>query len=132
VFSTQVAERVLGIRLTPNPILFHSTRPALVVYYQPIMLNELVRLMRLVVLASFATSAVVAQTATYATLHSFQGYPNDGKSPQGGVIVGSNGVLYGTTGAGGGQHVCALRPLHRRVRRGICTCAAGGSRRWLD
>jgi hypothetical protein len=96
-----------------------------VVYYQPIMVKKPIRLMRLVVVASFATSAVVAQTATYATLHSFQGYPNDGKSPQGGVILGPSGVLYGTTGAGGATRVCpsaltqegAARHLHLRRRR---------------
>jgi uncharacterized repeat protein (TIGR03803 family) len=70
------------------------------------MLNKPIRLMRLAVLASFATCAVVAQTATYATLHSFQGYPNDGKSPQGGVILGPSGVLYGTTADGGADNSC--------------------------
>jgi uncharacterized repeat protein (TIGR03803 family) len=74
---------------------------ALVVYCQIIMVNKPNHLLILAVLAIPATSAVVAQTATYATLYSFQGSPSDGKSPQGGLTRGPNGALYGTTTAGG-------------------------------
>ncbi len=76
------------------------------VYYQPIMVNKWIRLILPGVIASFATLPSVAQTGTYATLHSFQGYPGDGKSPQGGVILGQGGVLYGTTADGGADNSC--------------------------
>jgi uncharacterized repeat protein (TIGR03803 family) len=38
---------------------------------------------------------------TEAVLYSFQGTPNDGSQPTANVLVGSGGVLYGTTGNGG-------------------------------
>jgi len=41
---------------------------------------------------------------TEAVLHSFQGFP-DGAGPTAGVVVGSGGVLYGTT-SGGGSTTC--------------------------
>jgi len=63
-----------------------------------------VRLILLAALAIFAPPDGVAQTTTFATLHSFQGSPSDGASPRGGVI--SNGSsLYGTT-YGGGANIC--------------------------
>jgi hypothetical protein len=36
------------------------------------------------------------------TLYVFQGPPNDGEYPSGGLIADANGALYGTTGGGGG------------------------------
>ena len=41
-----------------------------------------------------------AQTTNFETLYSFQGSP-DGANPSGGVVIGKNGTLYGTTGGGG-------------------------------
>ena len=55
---------------------------------------------------------------TETVLHSFDGSPNDGADAQAGVVIGDNGVLYGTT-TGGGIFACpfggcgtvfALRP----------------------
>ena len=46
-------------------------------------------------------------------LHSFQGSPNDGSTPQAPLIADSNGTLFGTTSAGGSGDrgtVFALRP----------------------
>jgi uncharacterized repeat protein (TIGR03803 family) len=43
---------------------------------------------------------VAAQTPTYETLYSFQGHP-DGAVPEGALVIGSNGVLYGATQGGG-------------------------------
>lgn len=37
----------------------------------------------------------------FATLHDFHGAPSDGENPQGGVVFGSDGALYGTTWHGG-------------------------------
>jgi len=45
-------------------------------------------------------AAAQAVTPTLTTLHTFTGYPDDGASP-GGVVIGSGGVLYGTTSSGG-------------------------------
>jgi len=42
---------------------------------------------------------------TESLLHSFSGYPNDGAYPVGDVVVGSDGVLYGTTSLGGAYNV---------------------------
>ena len=41
-----------------------------------------------------------AQAPTYETIHSFQGSP-DGADPKGALVIGANGVIYGTTFAGG-------------------------------
>jgi uncharacterized repeat protein (TIGR03803 family) len=41
---------------------------------------------------------------TESVLYSFQGYPGDGQNAYAGVIFGLNGVLYGTTIAGGGSN----------------------------
>jgi hypothetical protein len=41
-----------------------------------------------------------AQAPTYEIIHSFQGSP-DGADPKGALVIGANGVLYGTTFAGG-------------------------------
>jgi uncharacterized repeat protein (TIGR03803 family) len=43
---------------------------------------------------------------TQTVLHSFEG-GNDGATPQAGVVIGANGVLYGTTYAGGGGGTCS-------------------------
>jgi uncharacterized repeat protein (TIGR03803 family) len=43
------------------------------------------------------------QTATLATLYSFQGFPTDGKSPGGSLLLLPNGTLCGSTGIGGGS-----------------------------
>jgi uncharacterized repeat protein (TIGR03803 family) len=40
-------------------------------------------------------------TWTEADLYSFGGYPSDGIQPYGGVVIGTGGVLYGTTAGGG-------------------------------
>jgi uncharacterized repeat protein (TIGR03803 family) len=93
-------------RLSSRP---HGTKPtqtALVVYYRVIMVYKPNYLLLLAVLAILATSDLVGQTATYATLRSFLGYPSDGKSPQGGVTLGKSGALYGTTANGGANNSC--------------------------
>ncbi len=47
---------------------------------------------------------------TYNLVHIFQG-GTDGAQPLGGIIVGPNGALYGTSGLGGNDHTCpALGP----------------------
>ena len=40
-------------------------------------------------------------TWTVSVLHAFQGGTSDGATPQGGLVMDSNGVLYGTTHSGG-------------------------------
>ena len=60
-------------------------------------------------LVSFALLADwdgVAQTPEFITLHSFTGNP-DGAVPYGGVSLGQNGTLYGTT-YGGGPNLCSI------------------------
>jgi len=50
------------------------------------------------------------------TIHAFRGYP-DGKTPEAGVILGSDGTAFGTTvlgGAHGGGEVYSLAPTGRR------------------
>jgi hypothetical protein len=37
---------------------------------------------------------------TYALRYSFGGYPSDGVGPYMGVVIGADGVLYGSTGYG--------------------------------
>lgn len=55
-----------------------------------------------VTIAVFAmlTASAAAQTATFRKLYDFQGSP-DGKRPLAGVLVGTGGALFGTTGHGG-------------------------------
>jgi uncharacterized repeat protein (TIGR03803 family) len=56
----------------------------------------------LAALAILGSGACWAQTAAYLMLHSFQGAGgNDGASVYSGVILGRDGVLYGTTWGGG-------------------------------
>jgi len=40
-------------------------------------------------------------TWTYHILHRFASYPTDGQSPDGGLVLGASGGLYGVTGLGG-------------------------------
>ncbi len=40
-------------------------------------------------------------SGTYTSLYSFLGYPNDGAYPDAGLVQGSDGNFYGTTGGGG-------------------------------
>ncbi len=50
---------------------------------------------------------------TEAVLHTFASHPGDGEGPQGGVVIGSGGVLYGSTvngGRAGYGTVFRLRP----------------------
>jgi uncharacterized repeat protein (TIGR03803 family) len=58
------------------------------------------RLIPIMVLAFLLPHSGQAQAPTYETLHSFQGSP-DGAGPKGALTIGKNGVLYGTTEAGG-------------------------------
>ena len=41
---------------------------------------------------------------SYASLYSFGGYPSDGVNPYMGVVIGGDGVLYGSTGYGGSSN----------------------------
>jgi len=43
----------------------------------------------------------ITSSGTYTLLHSFAGYPTDGTYPRSGLILGSDGNLYGTTLRGG-------------------------------
>ncbi len=63
----------------------------------------------------------------FSPLYSFLG-GNDGAVPEGGVVFGPNGTLYGTTSAGGGSSHCSggcgtvfnLRPPPRACSRTLC------------
>jgi uncharacterized repeat protein (TIGR03803 family) len=44
----------------------------------------------------------------YSVIHTFQGTPNDGYSPYGGLVLVTPGVIYGTTSAGGTYNQGAL------------------------
>lgn len=46
-------------------------------------------------------SPAQAQSGQLTTIYSFAGAPGDGVEPSGGVVMGANGVLYGTTTWGG-------------------------------
>jgi len=46
----------------------------------------------------------VTAGGTYSLIHSFAGYPSDGAHPRSGLIVGSDGNLYGTTLQGGAKN----------------------------
>jgi len=48
---------------------------------------------------------------TEAVLHNFTGYPSDGANPFAGVVMGSDGVLYGATYYGGPSNVGTLFAL---------------------
>ena len=41
---------------------------------------------------------------TETLLHTFTGYPSDGSGPEAGVVIGHDGVLYGTTPIGGASN----------------------------
>ncbi|HUE24822.1 MAG TPA: choice-of-anchor tandem repeat GloVer-containing protein [Bryobacteraceae bacterium] len=56
--------------------------------------------MLLTALAILMPRVVAAQATAYYTLYSFKGDP-DGAQPQGGLVIGKAGALYGTTYAGG-------------------------------
>jgi len=59
------------------------------------------RALRLILIASVATlMPLIAAAQSYETIYSFQGSP-DGADPKGGLVIGANGTLYGTTNAGG-------------------------------
>jgi uncharacterized repeat protein (TIGR03803 family) len=45
---------------------------------------------------------------TLTTLHSFAAYPTDGSYPYGALFQATNGVVYGTTFAGGAYNDCAI------------------------
>jgi uncharacterized repeat protein (TIGR03803 family) len=51
----------------------------------------------------FGTVFKHAPNGTWTILHSFQGYPTDGNSPVGALVIDSSGNLYGAT-YDGGQH----------------------------
>lgn len=50
----------------------------------------------------------ITSTGTYTLLHSFTGYPADGAYPRSGLILGSDGNLYGTTLSGGAKNDGAI------------------------
>jgi uncharacterized repeat protein (TIGR03803 family) len=47
---------------------------------------------------------------TYHDVHIFTGYPSDGNIPDGGVVIGKDGVLYGTTNRGGSSYCSGASP----------------------
>ena len=49
----------------------------------------------------FGTVYKITPAGTYGLLHSFSGTANDGKNPFGGLVQGTDGNFYGTTGYGG-------------------------------
>ncbi len=51
--------------------------------------------------AGCGTVFQISPSGTYTSLYSFAGPPNDGSYPLAGLVQGSDGNLYGTTGAGG-------------------------------
>lgn len=55
---------------------------------------------RLLIALVVVAGVCLAQSATFTTLYSFRG-GNDGANPFGGVVFGSQGVMYGTTVSGG-------------------------------
>jgi hypothetical protein len=69
------------------------------------MTNYRIRFMLVAAVVILAASDVAAQALTYATIYSFQG-PPDGDGPRGGLLLGKNGSLYGTT-CYGGPNECA-------------------------
>ncbi len=48
-----------------------------------------------------AATAIASPAQTLTTLHSFAGSPNDGNTPNAGLVQGSDGNFYGTTVKGG-------------------------------
>ncbi len=71
-----------------------------------------------IVLSSAVVGTPSAHAQTYTLLHSFQGPPNDGRSPQGGLIFDKFGNLYGTTWTGGSNNcgtVFALAPTGKEA-----------------
>jgi hypothetical protein len=59
-----------------------------------------VHIVLLASLAVFTARTGAAQAPAYAVLNSFQGSP-DGANPLGGLVLGNDGTLYGTTDTGG-------------------------------
>jgi uncharacterized repeat protein (TIGR03803 family) len=61
-----------------------------------------IRILRGAILSAAAAATILAQQSpVLTTLHTFAGSPNDGAWPYAGVVVGIDGVLYGTTNIGG-------------------------------
>ena len=56
----------------------------------------------------------VARAQIETNIHSFVGYPTDGSNPYAGLVQGSDGNFYGTTGTGGTS--TKLWPLRLRHR----------------
>ena len=48
-----------------------------------------------------AVTSALAQAQTFTVLYTFAGYPTDGASPIGGLVIDAAGALYGTTTYGG-------------------------------
>jgi uncharacterized repeat protein (TIGR03803 family) len=61
--------------------------------------NALAGVLVIVLLPPFR--AACAGPPTFTTLYSFTGFNGDGSGPLGGLVLGHDGVLYGTTVAGG-------------------------------
>jgi uncharacterized repeat protein (TIGR03803 family) len=49
----------------------------------------------------------ITPDGTLTTLHTFMGYPTDGSKPAAGLVLGTDGNLYGTTTGGGSSGVCS-------------------------
>jgi uncharacterized repeat protein (TIGR03803 family) len=53
---------------------------------------------------SLTPPAAAGGAWTETVLHTFTGYPSDGSGPEAGVVIGHDGVLYGTTPIGGASN----------------------------
>jgi len=63
----------------------------------------------LVLVAAFGLTVgtnSLAEAQTFTVLYSFAGYPTDGATPIGGLLMDAAGNLYGTTTNGGNNNTC--------------------------
>ena len=84
-----------------EPLRLPDDADAAILLKEGIMANYPRGTLRVVFVVALAVLvARVGAAQTYETIYSFKGSP-DGAQPNGGLVIGANGVLYGTTLAGG-------------------------------